>query len=338
MAFAKIITWIFIAIIGALALYLGILNRASERIATNFPIALAVSGVGALLTLFFSLQKEEKASTFPVEYVIDSGTMLPYTCEFLPPMGLYADPGWNSGGGPAFVALTQFANEKHQVIAVKDDPKAVGRLYRNVLLRQMLDTLRFAYLKSWDAGPSRFSLPTSDGSETIYSARKLRAGVQISNEQLVQTLKEPAAGSSTFKFLNVPPRTRVIGVVTDQAVTLTFDNPFVSVDIRISSRGVAEDLGKLQGLCRVSTELSRRYRRPSFEVALHAEFNELRSGHPDMPLYRHWVEVMFAELQRFDARTRWDDLSREYLLLYAHRTTTPLQDLMAETIKKAQRQ
>jgi len=34
-----------------------------------------------------------------------------------------------------------------------------------------------------------------------------------------------------------------------------------------------------------------------FEVICKAEFEKFRSGHPEMPRYKRWVDTMFAEVQ-----------------------------------------
>jgi hypothetical protein len=61
----------------------------------------------------------------------------------------------------------------------------------------------------------------------------------------------------------------------------------------------------------------------------------MRAGHPEMPLYRHWVDTMFAEVRRFHSESRWARMRDTYLLAYAHRLQTPMQELMNETLRKA---
>lgn len=330
----KIAVWIFILLIGALTLYLGILNRSSEKISTNLPTALAVSAVGTLLTLLFSLQGEVRSSTFPVEYVVVSETMTPYDCDFLPEMGSYADPGEGSGGGSADLVLTQFAEEKCPVPRGGSSDE-IMKTYHRVLLRQMLDTLRSTYQISWDTEPRRFALPSDGGGgETGSVFRAARPGEKISNATMIRTLGAPVAGSSSYEFLNVPPRTKVSGSITVSLSTIEFTNEFVHVQITVATRGLGHELGRLQPLCRVQSDQARRYGRPRYEVALSAQFNALRAGNPSMPLYHRWVDVMFEELQRFDARSRWDKLANDYLLLYANRPNPPFEEPTRRTPQK----
>ena len=330
----RLITWAFIILVGGFTLYLGYMNRASERVASNLPTALAISAVGALLTLLFTLQPESRASAIPVEYVIDPKTLLPYSCEFFPDMLSYSDPGYGQGSGHSFTVVGDLAKKKPSIVEVKDDA-ALGRLYRDVLVRQMLDVLRFVYLKSWDAEPSRFVLPTGGG-QTTYAARTVRQGVRLSNAQLVSRIGDPVADSDTFEFLNLPPKTVVHGEIAADRTTVEFRNPFVMVEVTVLQRGVTVGLGRLRNLCRLSNEDAQGFRRTAYEIRVEAHFEAIRAGHPDMPVYRHWVDVMFSELQRFDAQSRWDSATRDYLLLYANRTKSPMQELMEEAVRKSE--
>jgi hypothetical protein len=141
--------------------------------------------------------------------------------------------------------------------------------------------------------------------------------------------------SSTYEFLNLPPDTRVSGSADDSFV-LKLSNPFADVLLEISPRGVEPGLGYLRSLCRVSFEENKQYRRPRYLVSLSARFSAIRSGHPDMPLYKEWVANMIGEIERFDSVRRWAAVRDRYLLIYAHRTETPLEELMEETRRKAE--
>jgi len=337
MGLIKVVTWVFIFVVGGVTGYLAYLNRASDKVATNLPQALAVAVVGALLALLYSLRGEERSARFPVEYVIDPVSHQTYSCEFFPPMESYADPSWGTGGFAAYVVLDDLHQSKYKAGLPTGNDEAVAVLYRDVLLRQMLDTLRFTFLKSWDAEPARFNTPTG-GAQITYAPRVVRPGVALSTERMIALLDDPAFGSHTFKAMNLPPNTHVVASSKDREMTLTFTNQFVTLSVVLGSRGVARGVGKLQQLCRLSSEDAGKYRRPQFEVRLEAKFSALRAGNPDMPLYAHWVDVVFSELQQFDARQRWDQVARDYSLLYTHRTESPLQELMRETIAKANAQ
>lgn len=332
MGWVKIGAWAFAIVVGLLTGYLAYLNRGSEKVAANLPTALAVSAVGALLTLLFSLQPAERSTSFPVEYVLDPKTVLPLSCEAFPECTSYTDAGGASVFG-AWTVIDEITQGKP--VAVGDN-LVLSQLYRDVLVRQLLDTLRFTYLKSWDAQPSRFELPTGGGHIT-YAARAVWTGRKLGGADLVAACGgSPGWVSSKFEFLNLPPNTDVSGVTQPESFVLRLRNAFSDVSLEVTSRGVESGLGPLRELCHIGFEAEKDYWRPRYSVALSATFSTLRSGHPEMPLYKHWVDTMIGEIERFDSVRRWAALRDQYLLIYAHRTRTPLQELMEETVRKAE--
>jgi hypothetical protein len=336
MAAARVIAWIFIGCIGFLAGYLWFLNRGSEKIAANLPVALAVGSIGVLLTLLFSLQPEEKTMSFPIEYVVDQQTLRPLVCDALPDSTIYSD----AGGMTTFPAWRILVDvEKDTSIATGEtDDTDLQKLYRGILLRQMLDVLRFTYLKSWDAQPSHIDLPTG-GSQTLCAPKEVRPGTRLTNDDLMAAFHgdTTGAGSAPLEFLNLPPDTVLSGEIGPDTTSLKLKNTFVAVDIVIADRGVAAEMGDLRSLCRMTFEESTKYKRPRYLVTFAAKFNQVRTGHVSMPVYRHWADVMFSELQRFDSEYRWRILKDKYLLLYANRTKTPIQELVDETAERAKR-
>ena len=328
---------VFGAVVGMVAGWLAWQNRESETVATNFPTFLAISAVGALLTLAFSLHGEEKAISFPVEYVIDLKTDRPLSCEAFPECTQYTDagaltpfPGWQVAG--------EVATADPKVIP--QDAGGLSRFYRRVILRQILEALRFTFNNSWDAQPSRFELPTGGGSSTLYAARTVRPGRKLTNQELINAFGgDVTVGSGRFEHLNLPPDTLVLQAGhTETASSVKFQNDFVGVTLTITDGEMAGDAGPFRQLCHLPLSEADGFRRPRYRVSLSATFRSLRSGHPDMPLYRHWVETMMDEVQRLEPTKRWERMKDEYLLLYSQRTQTPLKELMDYTLKKAEGQ
>ena len=64
MAAVRISTWVVVGLVVVAIAILAWLNRGSDKLADNLTIAAAVSAVGALLTLLFSLQGEVKDISF----------------------------------------------------------------------------------------------------------------------------------------------------------------------------------------------------------------------------------------------------------------------------------
>ena len=330
----KVATWAFVGFMSLITAYLAWMNRASEKVTTSLPTALAVGVVGALVTLVFGLQPEIRKQTLALEYVLEPGTGLPFSCALVPESLRYTD----AGGATVFQAW-QIAQPILPDIVdsfQKGDDSRLSQLYRRVFLKQMLEALRFTFIKSWDADPSRFTLPTG-GSQTTYAPRQVRPGHSLANADVVAVFNgDTLLGSDLFPSLNLPPDTVLRATVDKQATAIVAVNPFVTLTIHLADRGVARGLGLLREVCRLPNEGSDAFRRPRYEVSISADFNSLRSGHPNMPLYRHWVDVITGELAQFDSSTRWAAFRDEFILSYSRRTQTPLDELMAETIRKAE--
>jgi hypothetical protein len=135
----RVATWAFVLVVGLVTAYLAWLNRGSDKITTNLPTALAVGLVGTLLTLLFSLQSEEKTYSVALEYVIDPATRRPLVCHAFPDSIEYCDAGATTTF-PAWRMVSEI--DKINAATMTDDP-ALQRLYRLVLLRQILNVLRF---------------------------------------------------------------------------------------------------------------------------------------------------------------------------------------------------
>ena len=56
-------------------------------------------------------------------------------------------------------------------------------------------------------------------------------------------------------------------------------------------------LGDYQWLLGYSNKQNEEFRSEHFEVSCKAECEKFKSGHPDMPRYKRWVETLFAEIQ-----------------------------------------
>src|SRR5258708_16470193 len=101
-------------------------------------------------------------------------------------MNYYADAGWGVGGMSGLAIASQLSETKYKD-GVAATNAALQRFYRDVVFRQMVDVIRFTYLKSWDAGPVRFALPTG-GEETTYKPRAVRPGTSLTNKELTRAV------------------------------------------------------------------------------------------------------------------------------------------------------
>jgi hypothetical protein len=342
------VVWALLVILAIPTLYLAVTNRASVSVRSSLPVALVAGVAGGLVTLILGLKASEKSSSFPVEYVLGPPVamnglpdklVLPFSSFNFPEVAHYADAGGDVAPVTPSLSVEALEVEPRRFSASTDD--ALRLLYRRVLLRQMLDTLRFTYKKSWDAQPTRFAFGTG-GSNTNYGPRTERAdGTKLRTEEISRNFGGDAfVSSSSFGLgdLQLPPDSKFSGSSDGTTTSVRVTNPFMQVEIKITDAGVAEGLGYLRKMCKISHEEDHTCRRAKYFVNLSAEFSAHLSGHPDMPLYAHWAEIMFSELERFSSTQRWATAKDVYLSVRANQDKTDMQELMEETMRKAAQQ
>src|SRR5215472_5161306 len=112
--------WIIVLILFAGTVWLGWLNRASEKVAVNAPPAALLAIVGVLSALLFSLKSESQKVEFPVEFVVEPSTKRTMSSNFFLEVNEYTDPGW---GTPAanFIIIPEIAAVDPTLAAAQDD-------------------------------------------------------------------------------------------------------------------------------------------------------------------------------------------------------------------------
>jgi len=334
----KLVIYTLLAVLGILTAWLAWENRASEKIAVNIPSAALLAVIGLLATLLFSLKSEVKNERFPTEYIVNPENMTEFHCDFFPAVLKYSDPGFGIGYSAAFTSLGMVVKTEPALVENRDDASLL-HLYRDVLLRVVVDILSFTFVKSWDADPATHRLPT--GTHTQYQAATdpPRQGMRITRDEIASRFPSCRLIKSDFLyFLNLPPKTQLSGIRNPESTAIQLENKFVSVHILLKERGVEKGVGTFQALCRLENDQVSRYRVLSYVIELSAVFSPLRAEHPDMPLYKRWVDNMFSELKRLDSEQRWADLQREYILLYSNRTESPLEEMKRKLSEKVKEQ
>jgi hypothetical protein len=67
------------------------------------------------------------------------------------------------------------------------------------------------------------------------------------------------------------------------------------------------DIGMHTLVVDLPTEESQKYWTASYLIAMKAKFNAYRSGHPDMPKYKTWVNNMFETVRdQLDSQRHWE--------------------------------
>lgn len=340
MTLFKWLSWGAFGLIVILAGWIAYLNRDSEAVRVNGRSAVIVGAAGVLITLLLSLKAEHvTVPPFPAAFVFHRQTRQPFSCDAIPEATRFADPGFAGNVRPAFSLVAEAIKKQPTLLETADDSVS-NALYLDVLLRHVVDLLSFAFSKSWDAEVVRFDLPHAR--ETRYGSREpKKEGTKVERQALVRLFPEsPILDSDFLKVLTLPPDTTVRRVPADgNTRSLELANPFATVTIMLKWHSSGRGIGRLRDLC--GLPMSGKYDEwlsATYLISLDARFEQLRSGHPEMPVYRRWVQTMFDELRAFDAERRWQEVKDAYQLYYAHRQETPLQQLMRETIEKAEKE
>jgi hypothetical protein len=334
MSSPKIVIWILwslVAVVFVLTSGLWWLNRASEKVQVNLPTAVLVGFGAILVTLVFSLKPETVKEEFPTDFIVDPIVKVPFWCRFFPGVDHYTDPGKGGGIRSGAQVVVQLLQENPHLREAMDNP-TLEHIYRDVLLSIVLDTLSFTFSKSWDATVTHFRLPT--GREGRYQAASdpPRPGTRVQRKDLIDAHFSQFYALRDDDFLAsfvLPPNTAISGVSDQIQTVLKFKNTFATVEIAIKPRGVKSGLGwAILNLCRLEWGESDKFRTVAFTLSLSAEFNWLRSGHPQMPDYKKWVTIAFAELRRLSSEVRWAETKEDYQLLYAHRTESHIDEML----------
>lgn len=141
----------------------------------------------------------------------------------------------------------------------------------------------------------------------------------------------------------VPPQTKVRLHSERYVRKILFENKFVEFCITFKRRAGSRGLGDYQLLLGYDRRKNDTFWSEHLEITCHADFNKLRSGHPEMGRYRRWVHTMFSELEyRLDDKQRMErtleykslfsTLSRKVLHRGDFSSTEDLEDKIIEFI------
>ncbi len=300
-------------------------NRESERVLGNTIPAFFIATIGILATLLFSLRGERQENRFPSQFVIDLEKMTPFYCEAFP-------ESLQLSGGQRVLFLVREMLEKHPDLSTYevgeswggDQPEEVHRLYLDVLLREIAETLYSAFSGSWDADIKHFDLPIGGGSSTVRTP--MRDGVEIPWQKMSEVFPESRSlqvfdDFNSHRTMVLPPGSRLAGGSGKLNRSLEIDNPFVTVKINIEWQlGTMQFGAELKKMCDISTEdpgPDMGYWTAQYLISLTADFKALKIGNPDMKVHKRWVDTMFREIQfKCDSELRWSQLKEAYQLYH----------------------
>ena len=108
-----------------------------------------------------------------------------------------------------------------------------------------------------------------------------------------------------YKEMKVPPKTTV-GIETSKYKKMLFlKNPFAEISIEFTKRSGSVGLGDYQWLLGYGDKKNAEFWSEHFEMVCEVKFERLRSGHPEIPRYKKWVQTMLEEVRyQFDDEKR----------------------------------
>ncbi|MGB8226233.1 MAG: hypothetical protein WCE45_05135 [Sedimentisphaerales bacterium] len=285
-------------------IYLVVQNRNLEALRSKALPALAIAVMGVLFTIWFSLKSENIGLQFV-------STLFFHKSDKKPLDELYKDQ-YDFGGDQFDIGLLNFIDkyiEQNQELnkAVFDNggDEKITQFYHDMVFIKLLSRFFWMYADWWDININSVRRGNSLSSETqavkpISASSSLEwknfLGALDANDNLYKLL---SSFSEDFhiKKMTVPPKTKVNFITSEYRRVIILENPFVKVSITIDKSGGSIGLGDYKWLLGYDNKKSEEFWSEHFKINCKAEFEKFRSGHPEMPKYKKWVETMFAEIQ-----------------------------------------
>ena len=291
----------------AAAFYVVWMNRSSEKIISAVIPISAAALLGVFMAVFVFGGQAAETAEFPTTFIFRSSDNLPVILPFRPQ-------------NQALFLISQLGKSNPEML--RDDASGAS-LYHHFLQRAIIETLAFRYSRSWETNILRFD--TSLGSQLTAGPAENAAEPKktISAEELGQKLggNRFAQVHTVFNTgLVLPPDTTLeirppsIDQRLGEVSYITFDNPFVRLTIqtRVSQWGVL--FGGYRLMLGQPSDTNTDLREATYVVSIKKEFKRLRTGHPDMPRYKAWVQQVAEELQtEYDEQRIWAKAKEEFL-------------------------
>lgn len=303
------------ALFTAAAFFIVLLNRASEKILTAV-IPIAIAGlVGIYMSVFVFGGEPKVQLIFPASFQYTTQTKMPANV----PWSLQ----WRRYHNALF--LPAKLHSKHPEYFPDSADSAGTSLYHHLLQRAILDWLAERYGHSWQVESTQFELPT--GRVTHWGP--VRTGTKPSKvysaEEIEAALKGnrfSAVHSDMARQLSVPPDTTLAieAPHTDTAEgnigKIFLKNKFCELSITTQESSFMRGLGTFKSLAGITDEENEKLGTATYRVRISISYSRLRSGHPEMPLYKEWADGIARGIQeQFDEQVIWSKTKSDYLFL-----------------------
>lgn len=309
---------VLIGVLFLITCWLAWQNWASEKVRSSILPAFAIGTISALVTILFNLKSETKELEFPVVFIFDSDSKKPLELPVLSSLGPDLDSVWRYV--EALKAQPSSSTEDKKTVSDSD-------LYFDILLRVTLDVLFETYSQHWDIKHRTIDLPYVKRTASWSQDNAPKEVKFISLDDIKELFPDVyllKIKSPDMEKITLPIGTEILGEAKfgegkqDRPFERKFSmtNNFVVITISLLQAGGGSGLGSFSHLLGLSQEESARFRKAIYIVRLSAKFEGLKSGHPAMPQYRRWVDIMFDQLQtNLDERKHWEKARDQFLLL-----------------------
>jgi hypothetical protein len=286
------------------AFYLVWMNRGSEKIVTAvIPIAIAAL-IGVALAVFVFGGEAPITVKFPAVFLFRALDKAP----------------WVPPSRPVLQSLFEVPELQKDHPELMSDDTQGATLYHHLLQKVIIDILCQHHQFAWETDISRFDIGFVE--EKSGPSASAAPSTQLSGAQIQQLLRGNRFAQSRYAPMKLAlPRGKALSIkIPQNDLTLVEEgeivlaNDFVHLSITTRFSQWMRSLGPYRLVLGYSWEQDKEFHRAAYLVTIHAEFNRLRSGHPDMPKYKNWVDQIISELQTaLDEQLIWAKTKENYL-------------------------
>lgn len=307
----RIFVWIVILILLSIAIYLGYLNRSSEKVITGIMTIIFIAVSTTLVSTLFLIKEEKKEARYVKMYIYNSINKQPaYTHRVYPSFIL--------AGKHSAIDISTFvgyAIDENPSLAViknlKDEFDEGVNLYFNVFINQIFQTLIMNC--NWKAGVEReegFTWGRASYSETPegVTSSKFTLDDLIKLFPEIYLLKK--SHMLTDSKLSGPPGVKI----SRNENTIIITNKFLKLEISLKMSGHAYNAGYAKIFLDLDNFENLKHITLDCVVSVKANFSSIRSGHPEMKYYHDWVDKIINEFDiAFNTKKHLAEAKENYL-------------------------
>jgi len=295
------------AILFCFAAYIFWLNRDDTALRAKIFSALLLGVAAAAAAGVFSLKAEKQEVSFSSIFVFNTKTRMP--------LDSYRDnrvnPLASCPNAPLIGGMLAQLDTMRNSTADHRNRKSEHTSYYDIVTALIVGDLVLLYSEGWDIelttihsgllgrGVKRHAKP-SPGATTV---TRQDFSPLFDETGLLETVPLAAWGGK----VKLPPATKMELNRDSTGRTITLTNPYATVRITIAPGLPLRGLGILSKWVTIPEGEQEDYTSQQFQIKVTAEYAYLRSGHPDMPVYRNWVKTMTEYLRSDLGSAAWEE-------------------------------